>query len=67
VVEYCCMLGKNLVEFESIDEYNELKKIPSGKAIHYYRGDKFIKRPNQEQKIYLYFKTISNNLLVYFL
>jgi hypothetical protein len=27
------MLGKNLVEFESIDEYNELKKIPSSKAI----------------------------------
>jgi hypothetical protein len=44
------MLGKNLVEFESIVEYNELKKIPSGKAIHYYRGDQFYKTSLSETK-----------------
>jgi hypothetical protein len=30
------MLGKQLVEFDSIDEYNELKKIPSGKALKFF-------------------------------
>jgi hypothetical protein len=60
VAEYCCMLGKNIVEFDSFDEYKELKSTPSGNGNSFERI-MFLKSPRRKTTSHFIFSMIKNN------